>query len=296
MSGFEAKKKVIKAEILENVEIAKGIFRMILDAKEVTSTAKAGQFVNLYLNNKSMLLPRPISICEIKDNQITLIYGVVGQGTKELSEYGLGEFINVSTANGNGFDLHVLEDNLLNNNKNLKTIVLAGGGIGVPPMLELAKALRKHAVKEKKTEADQLKLVAVIGFKEEPFLEKELSLYCDEVYVATDNGSAGFRGNIVELMKTKKLEADYYFACGPKVMLKSLSDYCKELKREGHPDGVPVQVSMEERMGCGYGACVGCTCKTKENAAGSNVETTITLKKVCKDGPVFLGSEVAWDE
>ena len=103
-----------------------------------------------------------------------------------------------------------------------------------------------------------------------------------KVYVATDNGAVGFKGNVVELMKQEVIKGDYYYSCGPKPMLRALNAYCEEL-------GVPIQVSLEERMGCGYGACVGCVCKTK-----GKTDEGVTQKKVCKDGPVFLGSEVVW--
>ncbi|WP_027398833.1 dihydroorotate dehydrogenase electron transfer subunit [Anaerovorax odorimutans] len=291
MSCFEAKKKVVKAKIVENTEIAKDIYKIVLRAKEVTNGAKAGQFVNVYLNNKSLLLPRPISICELEGDNITLVYGVVGQGTKELSSYTEGEEIKLSSANGNGFNLEDM-DCVLSDNKD-KVVLLVAGGIGVPPMLELAKTIRKKEDDEYKR--NRIRLIAVIGFREEPFLQRELQNYCDKVYIATDNGSVGFHGNVVKLIEKEDIQIDYCYSCGPKVMLKALTNYCIEEKIQNKQKVIPLQVSMEERMGCGYGACVGCICKIKEKDIENNCEK-IVLKKVCKDGPVFFGNEVVFDE
>lgn len=290
MELFKQKKKIVYANIIENIKIAEDIYQMNLEAPEVTTCARAGQFVNVYLNNNAMLLPRPISICQLKDDIITLVYGVVGQGTRELSTYRADDKIKISTANGNGFDLEAMANHFAENivGSKVPTVVLAAGGIGVPPMVELAKAIRKY-------QTNKIKLVAVIGFREESFLEKELAAICDEIHVATDKGTVGFHGNIVDLLTAQKIIGDYYFSCGPKVMLKALTAHCMNQKMEGSPKGTPIQVSMEERMGCGYGACVGCTCKIKGHDSVTN-ENHLVQKKVCKDGPVFLGSEVAFDE
>ena len=162
----------------------------------------------------------------------------------------------------------------------------------MPPMVELAKAVRKQLAEEEKGHnKDQIgsirkKLIAVIGFQDEVFLDNVLRNYCDEVYIATESGTSGFRGNVIELMETEGIKADYYFSCGPKPMLKALVGFCDKI-------GKPLQISLEERMGCGYGACVGCTCKTRENEVGKSI---VKQKKVCKDGPVFFGNEVVWDE
>ncbi len=253
-------KKIVEAEILLNTEIAKGIYKMILKAKEVAECASCGQFVNLYPRSKHTLLPRPISICEIGEDSITLVYGVVGEGTKEFSLLKEKETLKVSTPQGKGFTPMPAQ-----------TAVLVGGGIGVPPLVELAKRL-------------ECPKIAVIGFREESFLKEELEKAGAKVYVATDSGNEGFKGNVIELIQQEKITGDYFYSCGPKVMLKALADYCEELN-------VPIQLSMEERMGCGYGACVGCVCKTKTDA-----QKGYEHKKVCVDGPVFLGTEVIFDE
>lgn len=254
-------KKVIEGKILQHTEIAKDIYQMVIQNKEIAAAASCGQFVNLYPRAKHTLLPRPISISEIGEDIITLVYGVVGEGTKEFSGYQAGETIRLSSAVGIGFKPQPA-----------KTAVLVGGGIGVPPLVELAKQLTCSKI-------------AVIGFRDEPFLKEELEKAGAKVYIATDSGKVGFKGNVIELIKAEGIEGDYFYSCGPKVMLRALAAYCEK-------KNIPVQVSLEERMGCGYGACVGCVCKVKDSEKSAGYEH----KKVCKDGPVFLGSEVVWDE
>lgn len=251
-------KKIVEGKILCNQLVAKDVYKMIIEAKEVAESARPGQFVNLYTKSESMLLPRPISICEIGETTLTLVYGVVGKGTKEFATYQVGDTIRLSSALGNGYTP-----------AEAKVHVLVGGGIGVPPLVELS----KHLEGEK---------IAVIGFRDEAFLVEELEALGVTVYVATDSGQVGYKGNVIDLMEAEGITGDYYYSCGPKPMLRALAAYCET-------KGVPVQVSLEERMGCGYGACVGCVCKEKAaNEAGYE------HKKVCKDGPVFLGSEVVW--
>ncbi len=250
-------KAMLTGTIVAHEEISKTIFKLVIEIGEVAATAKPGQFVNLYVKSESMLLPRPISICEIGETTLTLVYGVVGKGTQAISTYQVGETLKISTPMGNGFTP-----------QNVKTHVLIGGGIGVPPLVELA----KHLEGEK---------IAVIGFREEAFLVEALEGEGVKVYVATDNGQQGFKGNVVECLEAEGILGDYYYSCGPKPMLRALAAYCESKQ-------VPVQVSLEERMGCGFGACVGCVCQTKGDKG------QIEQKKVCKDGPVFLGSEVAW--
>ena len=283
-------KKIIEAKILSNEQIASEIFRIILKVDGEEMDAAPGQFVNLYLHDKSMLLPRPISICFAEPGRITLVYKVVGKGTEALSGYCEGNVIRISTPLGNGYDL----DGALSTAEN-GTIALVAGGLGVPPMVELAKVIRKRFNGFKQNENKEsgstensktTKLIAIIGFQDEVFLDNVLKNYCDEVYIATETGTSGFQGNVIELMKAEGIGADYYFSCGPKPMLKALAGYCAQVGR-------PLQLSLEERMGCGYGACVGCTCKTKETEDGKE---KVTQKKVCKDGPVFFGNEVIWDE
>lgn len=253
-------KKVVEGKIIGQDQIAPMIYKIIIEAPEVAKDARPGQFVNLYPASKSTLLPRPISICEISETTLTLVYGVVGEGTLEFSKLQAGETIRISSSLGNGYSL-----------QDAATSVLVGGGIGVPPLVELAKQLKGDKI-------------AVLGFRDEPFLVEALEALGVKVYVATDSGKVGFKGNVLELIEKEGIKGDYFYSCGPKVMLRALANYCES-------KNVPVQVSMEERMGCGYGACVGCVCKTK-----ANTEKGFEHKKVCKDGPVFLGSEVKWDE
>jgi dihydroorotate dehydrogenase electron transfer subunit len=251
-------KKVVEALIVCQEEIAPHIYRMVLQSEEVAKSAKVGMFINVYPKQKHLLLPRPISICEIGSSTVTLVYGIVGEGTKEFASYQKGDTLRISTAQGTGYTP-----------TKAKTSILVGGGIGVPPLLELAKQLEGEKI-------------AVLGFREDPFLIEDFKKAGATVYIATDTGKHGFKGNVLELIKEQGIQGDYYYSCGPKVMLKALANYCNE-------QNIPIQVSLEERMGCGYGACVGCVCKTKTDEG-------VASKKVCKDGPVFLGSEVAWDE
>ena len=245
------------AIIIRQEEIADDIYSMWLRTDEIAAHAKAGQFVSVYCKEGSRLLPRPISICEIdaKDGAIRLVYRVAGKGTDEFSRMNTGMQLKIVGPLGNGFP------------KKNKKAFLIGGGIGIPPMLQLAKEL------------DCEKQI-VLGFRDELFLMDEFRAQ-GEVYVATEDGSAGTEGNVLDAIRANALTADVIYACGPMPMLRALKTYAAE-------NGIECWISMEERMACGIGACLACVCKSKEKDAHSNVNN----KRVCKEGPVFRAEEV----
>ncbi|OON91878.1 MAG: oxidoreductase [Epulopiscium sp. Nele67-Bin002] len=241
-----------------NNRIGSKIYSMEIEQPEIANLARIGTFINLYPKTASLLLPRPFGISEISKTSITIVYEVVGKGTLEFSGYKPGDIVKTSRPLGNGFT--PCYDNA--------THVLVSGGIGIAPLVELAKHLPG-------------KVIAVMGFKDKSFLVGKMQGIGATTYVASDSGSEGFKGNVVELLKKENIIGDYYYGCGPKPMLKAVSEYCEQINR-------PIQVSMEGRMGCGYGACVGCSCKVKTADGYTN-------KKICSDGPVFLGSEIFWE-
>ncbi len=250
-----AVKKIV--EITENTEIAQDIYSMWIMAPEIADMAKPGQFISLYCEDKSRLLPRPISICEIdkESGRVRLVYRAAGNGTKEFAKRKQKDSIEVMGPLGNGF---IPEGS---------KAILIGGGIGIPPMLELAKQLNC----EKQI---------VLGYRDITYLEQEFESY-GNVHISTEDGSKGIKGNVIDVIKEKHLEADIIYACGPLPMLRGVQAYAKE-------HGIKAWISMEERMACGIGACLGCVCKSKEIDSHSHVHN----KRVCKDGPVFLAEEV----
>ena len=245
------------AVIIRQEKIGTGIYSMWIRTEQVAEHAKAGQFVSVYCNDGSRLLPRPISICEINKEEKTLrlVYRVAGKGTGEFSAMKAGETLHIVGPLGNGFP------------KKEKKAFLIGGGIGIPPMLQLAKEL------------DCEKQI-VLGYRDELFLLDEFQKQ-GEVYLATEDGSAGTKGNVLDAIRANALTADMIYACGPTPMLRALKTYAAE-------NGIECWISMEERMACGIGACLACVCKSKEKDAHSNVNN----KRICKEGPVFLAEEV----
>ncbi len=241
-------------------QIQKDIYSMCIKDKQMAESAKPGQFVSLYCQDGSRLLPRPISICEIDKEKETLrfVYRVVGKGTEEFSKLHAGAFISVLGPIGNGFHLEGSK------------ALLIGGGIGVPPMLELAKTLALRNVE----------VQVVLGYRDVLFLNKEFEPY-GKVYISTEDGSCGTKGNVIDAILENKLDADVIYACGPTPMLKGVKAYGLEHK-------ITTQLSLEERMACGVGACLGCVCKTKDK----NPQTQVNNKRICKDGPVFYAQEV----
>lgn len=254
-------KNKLTSKILYNSEICTGIYKMIVSANSIASCSSPGQFVNFYCKDGSRLLPRPISICEInkKEGNLVFVYALVGKGTQEFSTMKVGENIDLLGPLGNGFEI----DN------RIKDHVIVGGGVGVPPLLELVKNL----VGSKKV---------YLGFRTGNFLVEEFKKYADEVYVSTDDGSFGKKGSVIDLLEGQDTKGQMIYSCGPKPMLRAISNFAKK-------KNIPVQVSLEERMGCGIGTCVGCVVRIKK-------DDTWEYKKVCKDGPVFLSEEVIWDD
>lgn len=250
-------KKRERAVILQNKEIASGIFDMRIRIEGIAELAKAGQFLDLYCEDGSRLLPRPISICEIdsKENTLRLVFRVAGKGTEEFSRKTEGMYLDVIGPLGNGFP------------RKEKSACIIGGGIGIPPMLELTKQLDC----EKKV---------VLGYKDELFLNEEFQKY-SEVYIATEDGSYGTKGNVLDAILEHEIQADVIYACGPLPMLRALKAYAGEKHMECY-------VSLEERMACGIGACLGCVCRSKETDTHTNVKN----KRICKEGPVFEAGEV----
>lgn len=252
-----SEKKREKAIIIRKEEISFGIFDMWIRTEEIAGEAKAGQFVSLYCADGSRLLPRPVSICEIdkKDRAIRLVYRVAGKGTEEFSRMNVGMQLDIVGPLGNGFP------------KKNKSAFLIGGGIGIPPMLELAKQL------------DCEKQI-VLGFRDDLFLYEDFRKY-GKVYIATEDGSTGTEGNVLDAIRENGLKADIIYACGPLPMLRALKKYAAE-------NGIECWVSLEEHMACGIGACLGCVCQSKNKDAHTNVKN----KRICKEGPVFRAEEV----
>lgn len=250
------KKQKCMARITSQVELASGIYSMWLKFPEdynVAGMAVAGQFLSLYSADGSRLLPRPISICEINaaERMLRIVYRVAGQGTEEFSRKDTGDVIPVMGPLGNGFT------------KREGSSLLIGGGIGIPPMLELAKDLSGS-------------VQVVLGYRDATlFLKEEFEPYAS-VYVATEDGSVGVQGNVIDAIEAAGIQADTIYACGPMPMLRGVKAFAEK-------HAVPAQISLEERMACGIGACLGCVCKTKETDAHSHVNNT----RICKDGPVF---------
>lgn len=250
---FEEQVIVVKQE-----EIAEGIYSLVIQTEQIAAHAKAGQFVSVYCNDGTKLLPRPISICEIdkEAGTLRLVYRVAGKGTAEFSQYKVGDKVKVLGPLGNGFT------------KQDKKAFLIGGGIGIPPMLQLAKEL-------------DCEKQMVLGYRtNDLFLADEFKAYGD-VYVATEDGTAGTKGNVLNAIRENALTADVIYACGPTPMLRALKEYAAE-------NNIECWISMEERMACGIGACLACVCKSKEKDHHTNVYN----KRICKEGPVFRAEEV----
>ena len=245
------------APIVRQEEIADDIYSMWIEAKDIAEHARAGQFLSVYSNDGSRLLPRPISICEIdrEKGRVRLVYRVAGRGTKEFSDMHAAATLKVMGPLGNGFP------------KKEKKAFLIGGGIGIPPMLELAKEL-------------DCEKQMVLGYRDELFLNDEFKPY-GTVTIATEDGCAGTKGNVLDAIRENGLTADIIYACGPTPMLRAIKQYAAE-------HDIECYISMEERMACGIGACLACVCQSKDKDAHSNVNN----KRICKEGPVFLAEEV----
>lgn len=247
----------IKAVVKRQEQLASDIYSLILYAPEIAGEAKAGQFVSVYSKDGSKLLPRPISLCEVDKvtGTIRLVYRVVGFGTKEFSGLRADDTVEVMGPLGNGFE------------KKDKKAILIGGGIGIPPMLELAKELKCEKS-------------IVAGFRDETFLMEDLGKY-GKVYAASEDGKTGVKGNVLDAIKEYGIEGDIIYACGPTPMLRAIKEYAIT-------NGIEAQLSLEEKMACGIGACLACVCQSKEVDDHSHVHN----KRICKDGPVFDAREV----
>ena len=252
--------KMEMAVVVKQEMIATDIFSMWIKTN-LAKNAKAGQFVSLYSKNGATLLPRPISICEIdkEKNELRLVYRVVGKGTDEFSKLTEGDKIKVLGPLGNGY---TLKD---------KTAILTAGGSGVPPIVELAKELKENF---------DCKLNIVVGYRDELFLLDELKKY-GEVYISTEDGSVGTKGNVLDAIRENNIKAEIVYSCGPMPMLRAIKQFAIE-------NDIEAQISLEERMACGVGACLGCVCKTKEKDEHTHVNNT----RICTDGPVFEAREV----
>ncbi len=264
-------KKKINAKIISQDCIAPGIFDMRLET-ELVKDARAGQFIGVYPNDKSTLLPRPISICEadFEKQVIRLVYRVAGKGTAEFSSLRAGDSLDIIGVLGNGYDIRPMLG---------KRVMLMGGGIGIPPMLELAKELYEH--KKAIPEAENTEIIIVVGYRDDKtFLREDLEKY-GKVVIASEDGSVGTKGNVMNAVSELKLEADVICACGPMPMLRAIKNYAAD-------KNIPAYISLEEHMACGVGACLGCVVKTKEVDHHSHVNNA----RICTDGPVFLADDV----
>ncbi len=249
--------------VISHEQLTEDIFSLRLEAGNIAEEAVPGQFVMVYSRDSGKQLGRPISLCGIdkEKNQIRLVYRVTGPGTgtEEFSTLSEGERIFVLGPLGNGFPLEKARG---------KRLFAVGGGIGIPPLLETSKQFGEP-------------VTAVLGYRGGAlFLKEEFEPY-GEVLIATEDGSAGIRGNVLDAIRNHAERPEMIFACGPMPMLRALASYAEEEK-------IPCYISLEERMACGIGACLGCVCETRE----TDPHTHVHNRRICKEGPVFLSTEV----
>lgn len=245
--------------VISQKALTSDVYSLWLDVGEMVKNVKAGQFVSLYSKDWSRMLPRPISICEAAKatKAIRLVYRVVGEGTREFSRLAPEDQIKIMGPLGNGY---TLSD---------KKAILVAGGIGIPPMLQLAKELKR------------VEKTIVLGYRDsQTFLKDELERY-GRVVAASEDGSVGVKGNVLDAIREEGIEGDIIYSCGPTSMLRAVKAYAEE-------KGMEAQISLEERMACGIGACLACVCQSKEVDGHSHVHN----KRICKDGPVFDAQEV----
>ena len=245
------------AVILSQEQIGEDIYSLWIQTKKIAKEAVPGQFISVYCRDASRMLPRPISICELDQEQgrLRMVYRVAGAGTAEFAGYKAGDELKVMGPLGNGFPLKA------------KKALIIGGGIGVPPMLELAKQLPGEKT-------------LVMGYRSETYLEPELAAAAP-LYIATEDGSKGTSGNVLDAIRANGLTAEVLYACGPTPMLRALKAYAEER-------GMEAWISLEERMACGIGACLACVCRSKD----VDEHTHVKNKRICKEGPVFNAQEV----
>lgn len=248
-----------RAVIVSQKCIGTDIYDMVLSFPRGAKEAKPGQFIAMYCEDGTKLLPRPISICGIdaENGTLRVVYRIAGEGTRLFSKMKEGDSLEVLGPLGNGFTM-----------KEEKAIIV-GGGIGIPPMLELAKQL-------------SCEKTVVLGYRDELFLKEEFDA-CADVVVATEDDSCGTKGTVIDAINEANVDGTVIYACGPMPMLKALAEYA-----EAHD--MEAQISLEERMACGIGACLGCICKTKKKDHHTNVNN----QRICKDGPVFDAKEVVF--
>ena len=250
-----------QAAVLSQEQIADQIFSMWLKTEQIAKEAVPGQFISVYSNDSGRMLPRPISICEMDKEKgaLRIVYRVAGKGTEEFSCCKAGDTLDILGPLGNGFPLERCPEG--------KKAFLIGGGIGIPPMVQLSKEL-------------QGEVQVVAGYRDELFLTEELKAN-GTLYLATEDGSAGTKGNVLDCIRENGLTADVIYACGPTPMLRAIKSYAEEHR-------IDCWISMEERMACGIGACLACVCKSKEIDDHSKVHN----KRICKEGPVFHAQDV----
>ena len=250
-----------QAAVLSQEQIADQIFSMWLKTEQIAKEAVPGQFISVYSNDSGRMLPRPISICETDKEKgaLRIVYRVAGKGTEEFSCCKAGDTLDILGPLGNGFPLERCPEG--------KKAFLIGGGIGIPPMVQLSKEL-------------QGEVQVVAGYRDELFLTEELKAN-GTLYLATEDGSAGTKGNVLDCIRENGLTADVIYACGPTPMLWAIKSYAEEHQ-------IDCWISMEERMACGIGACLACVCKSKEIDDHSKVHN----KRICKEGPVFHAQDV----
>lgn len=251
-----------RAVVLSQEELGGQIFSMWLQTGQIASAAVPGQFISVYSNDSGRMLPRPISICETDRERgvVRIVYRVAGKGTEEFSRCRAGDELDILGPLGNGFPLERCGRG--------QRAFLIGGGIGVPPMVQLSKELEGE-------------VQVVAGYRDANlFLASELSQN-GRLYVATEDGSAGTKGNVLDCIRENGLTADVIYACGPTPMLRAIKSYAVE-------HGIECWLSLEERMACGIGACLACVCKSVEVDGHSQVKN----KRICKEGPVFNALDV----